>query len=531
MTDEQRDKALIAEIDAISRSLPDIPSSYGELRALIARLPEPTLPDIRSARTGADQTSDVTGFGSAQSPLSGDPIGQESGSGIGVYPQLFYGKSNLLKDPMIQQASTISPIPITTPAPNAWDQWQAHYLLNSGTAPTTRNWIPHTADVDTGGQALNSNMGSIGLTAFPAGAGSIDVFIRSLGEAVPNPMAYHQPYLVGAWRMARPPTGTNSVVNITSITAWAEIVDDAGTVLATSTPFDYLAFYNANNEGSTSQIVAAYLSPTSATIHLRLRVRVVGTNTGASVQIAFGEPILAESAVETPPPFSPIVAAWHDSTWRTGLGIILRNALGEHAWDSTRQLLMAFDGTRQRPVSETGWLPFAFPWGMANHTAFANTTTLPINGGSLAVPIFLEAPMLLQSYTIGQKDAAGIHALEVRLYEDRQGGNVNFVTGSDATFAYTPAAADVRVSTAVSGAPVVLGPGLYWVVLRNTSAAVTAGIGAAAVGTYALVNQALVKTLAAALPALLDLVTGWTKGTGGTSIVLNGRIRGDVAAF
>lgn len=578
MTDE-RDQ-LTADLEAIGRSLPDIPSTFGELRSLIERLNSPTLPNIKSARSGVATDVAVSAFGSGQSALAGDPVGADSGAALGVVSQLFYGKANLLDDPTIDGFTGQNPIPVTTPAPTTLDTWKTWYLLNSGTAPASRGAVV-SLNRASNQNPYNSQAITL-LTGTWGAAGSIDMFFQNVNALTPSAV---WPYVVGAARFGRDVTNMN-LTNLTSITAWVEIVDGSGVVQATSTPLDFLAFYSANVAGATKLLSAAWSPPLANPTFLRIRLRVVVSGAGAAAtRVNVGEPQLIASTIEVPPPFAPILAEWNptqlanngigtainvrDTAGHTVItvaptnpGVItvgdgsnptvldlgsgkLRLPLGTGAltateayaqWDSARKFLAAYDLRHEKPISTVGWLPYAFPVGVNTNATFGSTLTLPVSGGSVAFPIVLEAPMLLDNIVIGQKDAASLHTLEVRLYEDRLnfgvGSNqVDFVVGSDAAFSFTPGAADVR-SAVVSGAPVILPPGVYWCVIRNTSATITAGIGLAASGTYQMVANAMTKTIGSALGAQIDLVAAtWTKTTGLPSVMLNGRVFGQATSW
>lgn len=583
MTDEQRDQQLLRDLDAIGASLPVIPSSYGELRSLIERLPGPTLPDVRSARTGAALEATVSGFGSSSSPLSGDPVGEGSGASLGVVGQLFYGKANLLIDPAMQLVKGQDPVPITTPVPLLREEWQCWYTLLSGTAPTARGFS--IGSERTGiSNPHNSNSWDLTTGTWTA-AGSIDLFFQSRN---PINALTAWPYLLGACRLTRSGVANMTLTNLTSMTIWVEIVDAGGSVLASSTPVDWLAFYAANAIYGNRNLVAAWSSPSAGVAYLRIRCRITASGAGPATRVALSEPQLVGSTIEIAPPFSPIAAGWTPDSMRsmsdsratlgyggniidisTAAGVAVftvhpangtivaklgvvdtliipivstapsgtsgRIELNDNLDTARGTAIWLGDGIRGKPVTPVGYMPFAFPYGMSQADALSGTFTLPINGGTCLVPFLLHAPMLLNSYVLGNKDAAGAHTLEVRLYVDRRnnGGfpasldDLYFVAGSDATFTYTPGAASVQGSANVSVNPVVLGPGLYWLALRNTSAAVAAGLGATANPNFNLVSASQTITLAGALGARLDAgnnVAAWTAQNNHPAIALRGKV-------
>ncbi|HVP57598.1 MAG TPA: hypothetical protein VMU02_05835, partial [bacterium] len=82
-----------------------------------------------------------------------------------------------------------------------------------------------------------------------------------------------------------------------------------------------------------------------------------------------------------------------------------------------------------------------------------------------------------------------------------------------------------------AASPTYLAPGTYWLVLRNTHASNTFGLGTAAAGTLAS-NTAQEKTLGSALGSTLDFVAAsWTKKTFLAGVRLNGLVFGGASAF
>jgi hypothetical protein len=153
---------------------------------------------------------------------------------------------------------------------------------------------------------------------------------------------------------------------------------------------------------------------------------------------------------------------------------------------------------------------------------------LPINGGSIAIPIEVETHMLLTAIAVRVTAASGTG--EWRLYEDRANASAtaNEIPGANGTLA-AQAAAATFASTPTTN-PVYLAPGVYWLVIRCTSATVTFSLGTAAQGTITA-HGAVTKTLAAVLGATLDLVTTWTAANICPGVRLQGRVLGQASAF
>jgi hypothetical protein len=209
---------------------------------------------------------------------------------------------------------------------------------------------------------------------------------------------------------------------------------------------------------------------------------------------------------------------------------------GRLGWDSTAKDLTYYDSQRVRDADMGGWAAYAVPPGFAfNATYTTVTTTLPANGGSLAVPIFVPGPMLVQSmsFYIG---ASTTPTCEMQLYEQYlNNGNAGentlaYVSGLGITSASRSASALNTVNFNTPGT--YIPGGSYWIVIRNTSASNTLGIGYLAAGTMAQ-NNGQTKTLGSTIVgASLDFVAAtWTKVTWMAGVRLNGRVFGGAAAF
>src|SRR3990167_4008697 len=157
----------------------------------------------------------------------------------------------------------------------------------------------------------------------------------------------------------------------------------------------------------------------------------------------------------------------------------------------------------------TGYVPYAFAPGFDPADSFGSAENLAAvsggNGGALAVPIFVPGPMYLESISIWNKSTANARSAECRLYLDsaNDSNTLNAVAGTDATWSFTPTAEDLRTSTGVSGAPVALLPGMYWLVIRNTSATQTFQVGRV---TSVFTKNVYATKSIAALGATLDFV-------------------------
>lgn len=181
-----------------------------------------------------------------------------------------------------------------------------------------------------------------------------------------------------------------------------------------------------------------------------------------------------------------------------------------------------------------GRMPYAFPLSFHGAMVSNGVSDLAIvsggNGGALATPMDVPAPLALQSCSIRQGSTANLRTGQWRLYREPEGGGATLeeVPGAAGSFSFTPSAIDDRVSPAATPG-VLLQPGLYWLVIRNTSAAQTFSVRRF-VSTEAMGNVAMVNTSVPGLGATIDLST-WGKNPGVFLARLNGRVFGQSSAF
>ena len=206
---------------------------------------------------------------------------------------------------------------------------------------------------------------------------------------------------------------------------------------------------------------------------------------------------------------------------------------GTASWNSTTETL-DYD-TGSITLSDTvGWAPYAFPAGAGPSASAATSITLAINGGSVAVPVIVQAHMYIESVSIRNIDIGGTHDLEFRVYRDamNDSNTLSEVTGCDGTDTFLSAGNSTRTVTV--GTPgTYLPPGIYWLVLRNTSATTTWLVGVPTVGAGVLgINACQTKTLGSALSSTLDFVAAtWVKVTSVPICSFNGRAFGQTSAF
>jgi hypothetical protein len=217
-------------------------------------------------------------------------------------------------------------------------------------------------------------------------------------------------------------------------------------------------------------------------------------------------------------------------------GIALTATAGYVGVDTTTGDLLLHDGQRQKPAGIVGWAPYAFSLGYTeNQIPTGTAATLAVSGGSIAVPVFVPGHMRLisVSHYIG---ASTTPTTEYQIYrQSLNNGNAgeNTLTAvAGASVASATRTASAINTLAVATAGVYLAPGLYWLVIRNTTAN-TVIIGGTAVSTFAL-SMAQTKTLGSTIVSTnLDFVAAtWAKVTGFTVAVrFNGEVFGQTTVF
>ena len=215
----------------------------------------------------------------------------------------------------------------------------------------------------------------------------------------------------------------------------------------------------------------------------------------------------------------------------------LAHTEGYLRWDSTRKLIVLYDTQRERGITPVGWLPFAYPLFYVADAAYTTLLNMA-SGDSLAIPIILTAPMLLDSVSCGNGNATLDHTWGWDLYEQYlNNGNagentLTRIARSTVDETWTATVLSLRTIVANS-APVFLPPGLYWLVIQNRHATNTFGLCKAAISGVMQVNVLQMKTTSIPNGATLDFVAAtWTKYASQLPAVrLNGRVFGQTNAF
>jgi hypothetical protein len=201
--------------------------------------------------------------------------------------------------------------------------------------------------------------------------------------------------------------------------------------------------------------------------------------------------------------------------------------------ESSRDVLqLAGNVEPARTISGVGWCLYAYPEGGGPLQTPTTARDLPTSGGAIQIPIVVPAHMHVPKLTIWNTDTANLRTAEWALYEMRTGWDVNGdkIVGVGGSFSFTPGVAFAQDSGISGGGSAYLGPGVYMLVIRNTSATQTFGLGEQAAGTIAP-TTCKTKTLGSALGATLDLNTGWSGVSALPGVILRGRFPAAGASY
>ena len=181
-------------------------------------------------------------------------------------------------------------------------------------------------------------------------------------------------------------------------------------------------------------------------------------------------------------------------------------------------------------TNAAGFMPFAYPIGGSPTDTGTTTLTLAANGGSLAFPVELTAPLDCYGLILRNTDTTLQRSFHWAIYQQMSETgpllneeDLTRVMGG-ATFTFTASAASTRSSESQPN-PTRIGPGIFWCVIRNAHATNTFGLGVQAAGTLAM-NMGQTKTLPS-LPDPLDFTAAtWVKVTSIPNIRLHGNVFG-----
>ena len=214
----------------------------------------------------------------------------------------FDGYANALADPTFDTYTTTTTT-IGTGYTALGPEWEAKYVLNSGTVATTRTSNLAATRAQAGFAFLSSAIAGFNLI-FNTNASDMTVYLRTVDAfSLITGLDVEPSWLVGSLRMW--PT----IVDNVTITAYLEIVDSTDTVLASGDVEDVAALADLVEQGL---LAVAYEGPAINTQdRWRLRVDITKTAgaTGQAV-LVLGEPLLSGSNDGSSPAFTPAVGAW-----------------------------------------------------------------------------------------------------------------------------------------------------------------------------------------------------------------------------
>lgn len=214
--------------------------------------------------------------------------------------------------------------------------------------------------------------------------------------------------------------------------------------------------------------------------------------------------------------------------------------LGDHGWVFGGDLEVWSDEASAlwaeagKFVGTSGFVPAAYAIGVGWDSPNSASRTLAAsaggNSGSIIAPILVSGPMQLDGAVVYNTDTASARSAEWRLYRDRDNDSTLYeVSGANGTWSFTPTVASARASTA-SGAPVLIAPGIYWLVIRNTSGSQTFGVALGTAGPLANFSSRE-DTSTAALGSTFDTSGTSSFSNRGFLVMLKGRVFGESSGY
>lgn len=284
--------------------------SQADLTGLVSRLDPGALTHVASYRGGDSRLPALAQPLLARLKDDASMGGMVAGR---VDPTASFG--NVLPDPVFETlptAYTLTAVSsLISDANPQWETWWANYVLNSGTAPATvktigkgfPRWINGRGYGSLTDQVSSSGWGILTLQ-WGAAAGDLTVYLTSSST---DPAVLSS--LIESWITA----GVDVMVpgaysNVTSATAYVEIINAAETLEAQSDPVDLLALNTADLRGT---LQTALDGPSNLDEYRwRLRIDVVYPASAGTIEIAFTQPQLAWSEDGSVPQFTPAVGRW-----------------------------------------------------------------------------------------------------------------------------------------------------------------------------------------------------------------------------
>lgn len=219
------------------------------------------------------------------------------------------GQANLLRNAILEGNTGVI---LTSTAALAQPDWEAYYVLNSGTLPADIQ----LDDLYDRGDANNNPFNSVVMelsTGLQAAAYDLDVYIRPETTFSPSSIP-SLPYLVASCRVL---TFGNAVpAEFTTARVRLEIFDGTN-VIASSEWVNFSELTELSMSGVRQLVAATTGTWTSGAYRWRLRVNLVKTAAGnSSMVLYYGEPQLHFAYSPDPLPFSPAIGGWVPDLFR-----------------------------------------------------------------------------------------------------------------------------------------------------------------------------------------------------------------------
>jgi hypothetical protein len=310
MTDQFPQKQTIEEeLAALAKQIPALPSDYGELRRLLALLPDPIPSETTGSGAGDPALFSVgaASLNQSSSTLVGPGPGTTPVSAIGgstAAPVLTI-QTNMIDDAPLDTIGGAKTAPRKSSYTQLSQDFYGWYESTSGLNPQVTFYTVQRTN-----PANIFNSGQLLFGVFPVLPCDVTTFIFGPGLYGETLTASHLAfaYVIGAIRCFRPAGGVYT--NITSLTLtvelWREFNTGSGreSLIASSSPIDMLAM---GDSAQSLVKVSAASSNWNAGERAALVVKFqsVASGPGGALAMATAEPMLAMNTVQDAPVFSP----------------------------------------------------------------------------------------------------------------------------------------------------------------------------------------------------------------------------------
>lgn len=381
--------ALSVDTVRTNRSRRDAMSS-ADMNALLAPR---SLGNPIGARGGRDTTPDLG------SPLLSRLRDDQSMPGTSGRVDTYGGYANMLWDPVFD---TIPEDAVTVGAAytDLGPDWEAIYVVNSGTGPTTRT----VQGLQRIGNAATSGSSAVAVVTMDFGVNASDTTL-TIRQAFSTAL---QPALgpIPSWLVGSVLAWPYEATGFTSVSITAEIEDGAGTAYASGESVDVLGLLDIDERG---QAEVGYDAPAVSTgYYLRFTINAVkDAGAVAALDLFLSEPLMAFSDDGSVPAFTPAIGLWHPPQLTT-LDFV--------------QLNIPAGTTANMPVSENGApAQIPIPWdGSIVGMSYRMDGTL--SAGTLAIKAKINGTAVWTAHSLTSASAADGVA-------DQGPGKDQFVTG------------------------------------------------------------------------------------------------------